>query len=123
MAWFIVAAGITTLIALLHSYFGERNIMSRLPAGSGLPKLRGSIEYTRSILRWAWHLTSIAWLALAALLLAITRLPLQARGELGAIIASCLALSGLVCLLTTRGRHVAWPLFLCAAVAAWLGSS
>jgi hypothetical protein len=123
MAWLLVAAGITTLIALLHSYLGERRIMPRLLASPELPKLRGSIAYTRSILRWAWHLTSLAWLAHAALLLAITRLPLQARGELGAIIATCLALSGLVCLLATRGRHVAWPFFIFAAVAAWLGSS
>jgi hypothetical protein len=122
MAWLIIAVSITTSIALLHSYFGERRIMPRLLASSELPRTRGSIELTRSVLRWAWHLTSIAWLALAALLVASARLPQEARGVFGAIIAVCLAASGLVCLLSTRGRHIAWPLFLVAAVAAWLGS-
>jgi hypothetical protein len=50
----------------------------------------------------------------------MTRVPADARTLPVAIIASCLALSGLVCILTTRGRHIAWPFFMAAAAsAAW----
>jgi hypothetical protein len=48
----------------------------------------------------------------------MTRLPADARILPVAIIAGCLALSGLVCFITTRGRHIAWPLFIAAAAAA-----
>jgi hypothetical protein len=81
---------------------------------------RGDPALMSSILRWAWHLTSLAWIALALLLVAMTRVPADARTLPVAIIAGYLALSGLICFVTTRGRHIAWPFFLAAAAtAAW----
>jgi hypothetical protein len=50
----------------------------------------------------------------------MARVPADARTVPVAIIAGYLALSGLVCFVTTRGRHIAWPFFAAAAViAAW----
>ena len=116
-----VSAGITVFIAATHSYLGEKRILPRLIAGVGTllrrdPKLMGSI------LRWAWHLTSLAWFALALLLVSFTRIPADTRALPVAIITACLALSGLVCLVTTRGKHVAWPFFLAASVTAIFGA-
>jgi hypothetical protein len=118
MQLLFVSAGITTLIAVLHSYLGEKKILPRLLANTG--SIFRDPALIRSILRWAWHLTSLAWIALALLLVAMTRVPADARTLPVAIIAGYLALSGLICFVTTRGRHIAWPFFLAAAAtAAW----
>jgi hypothetical protein len=118
MQLLLIAAAITLFIAAMHSYLGERRFLPRLLASADLPRLQGNPALARSILRWAWHLTSVAWVALALLLMALGRIPGELRALPVAIIAACLALSGLVCLVTTRGRHVAWPLFMLAAGAA-----
>ena len=114
-----VSAAITVFIAATHSYLGEKRILPRLIASADTlfrrdPALMGSI------LRWAWHLTSLAWVALALLLIAFTRMPSEMRALPVAIIAGCLAVSGVVCFVTTRGKHVAWPFFLAAAITAAL---
>jgi hypothetical protein len=114
------SAAITVFIAVTHSYLGEKRILPRLidNAGTLFPRDPARIA---SILRWAWHLTSLAWITLALLLIAFTRMPTDVRALPVAIIAGCLALSGVVCFVTTRGRHIAWPFFLAASVTA-LGS-
>jgi hypothetical protein len=119
MQLLFVSAGITVFIAIVHSYLGEKRILPRLFANAGA-MFRGDPALMSSILRWAWHLTSLAWITLALLLVAMTRVPADARTVPVAIIAGYLALSGLICILTTRGRHIAWPFFMAAAAtAAW----
>jgi hypothetical protein len=122
MQLLFVSAGITVLIAVVHSYLGEKKILPRLFANAG-PIIRRDPVLTRAILRWTWHLTSLAWIALALLLAAMTRVPAEARTLPVTIIAGYLALSGLICFLTTRGRHIAWPFFLAAAATAALAVS
>lgn len=122
MQLLFVSAGISVLIAVLHSYLGEKRILPRLLANAG-SMFRGDPALMSSILRWAWHLTSLAWITLALILVAMTRVPADVRTLPVAIIAGCLALSGLVCILTTHGRHIAWPFFMfAAATAAWAAS-
>jgi hypothetical protein len=116
-----VSAGITVFIAITHSYLGEKRLLPRLLAGVGT-LFRHDTKRIGSIVRWAWHLTSLAWVALALLLIAFTRMSSDVRALPVGIIAGCLALSGLVCFASTRGKHVAWPFFLAAAAAAALGS-
>jgi|SRR5712664_883157 hypothetical protein len=123
MQLLFVSAGITVFIAIVHSYLGEKRILPRLFANAG-SMFRGDPALMSSILRWAWHLTSLAWIALALVLVAMTHVPAAARTLPVAIIASCLALSGVVCFVTTRGRHIAWPFFAAAAAtAAWAVSA
>ena len=65
-----LAAILILAIALAHSYLGERYILIRL-FRQPLPKLFGSDDFTKRTLRFAWHVTSIAWLGFAALLLQV----------------------------------------------------
>ncbi|HXO22810.1 MAG TPA: hypothetical protein VOA87_23070, partial [Thermoanaerobaculia bacterium] len=73
-------------------------------------------------LRFAWHLTSLAWWSFAALLLVY-----GARGvrepETAAltVIAVTFLISAIVACVGSRGRHYAWIVFLLIAVAVWLG--
>lgn len=63
----LLAAGLTILLAAAHSYLGERYILIRLLRREDLPRLFGGVDLTKQTLRFAWHLTSIAWVGLAYL--------------------------------------------------------
>jgi hypothetical protein len=122
MPWLLVAAGTTIFIAAAHSYLGEKRIFPRLLNRVDAPTLSGSATLMRSIVRWAWHLTSFAWVALAAILIALLDDPSQLRQTVGAIVAAYSGIGAIVTFTTTRGRHLAWPFFLVAMVATWLGT-
>lgn len=100
-----VAASCLALLAVAHSILGEREILGPLFAESWeRPAPRWAME---RILRFAWHLTSLAWVALGA---AVLGAPVAgAVGVLGLV-------SGFVVFASLRG-HLAWPLFLLAGAA------
>ena len=59
---------LAVLLAAAHSYLGERYILIRLFRREDLPKLfGGGTEFTTRTLRFAWHLTSVAWIAFLAI--------------------------------------------------------
>ncbi len=99
-----VAVGILTLIAALHSVLGEGALLRPLFAKEwdiGIPRFAAE-----RILRFAWHLTSIAWIGLAV---AVAGVPL-----LHAAAIVCM-ISGGVVFAMLRG-HLAWPLFFAAGM-------
>jgi hypothetical protein len=110
-----VIAGIT------HSALGELRVFPRLLASENLPRLGGSREFARAILRWAWHLMSWAWVGFAWLLFSIAAGHTPDAVALSRIIAVVFGVTGLVAFVTTRGRHIAWPLFAIIALASWFG--
>ena len=117
--WLMLAAGATLFVGLAHSYLGERYILVRLFRRADLPHLLGSDVFTKQTLRFAWHLTSVAWWGAAAVLLALG----QNSPRLGVLaLSGTFFASALVTLVASRGRHLAWPVFLLIAVAAWLGA-
>jgi hypothetical protein len=113
-----IAATLAVGIGLAHSYLGERYILIRLFRRADLPRLFGSDVFTRRTLRFAWHLTSVAWWGFAAQLALAASGPLTAAQTLAAIAGTFLA-SGLIAALASRGRHLAWPVFLAIAACAW----
>jgi hypothetical protein len=74
-----VSAILVFCIVAAHSYLGERYILIRLFRRNDLPKILGNAEFTMHTLRFAWHLTSIAWLGLASLLILLAHPPFQPR--------------------------------------------
>jgi hypothetical protein len=115
----LVAALLLALIGFIHSYLGERFILGRILALPNLPELRGSRAYMENILRWAWHLTSVAWWGTVALLLCLWA---GRPGAAGPVLAATFALHGLIILARVGPRHPAWPLFLLTAAAIWFGT-
>ena len=115
------AAALASLLALAHSYLGERYILIRLFRGGRVPKLFGDTEFTRRTLRFAWHLTSLAWLSLAAILVKLNS-HVPSKGELGMLLAGTFGVSGVVAFFGSRGRHLSWVVFLAIAALAWLGT-
>jgi hypothetical protein len=111
----LLCIAVLVLLAVLHSAIGERALLgplfaSDLPRG-GLPL--GRVRSWRG-LRAAWHLLSVAWLALAALTL---RGDETTRG----IVAATLLTSGLLALVLSRGRYSAWALLTIGGCAGLLG--
>ena len=116
----VTAAILTVLLAAAHSYLGERYILIRLFRRGDLPKLFGGTRFTQDTLRLAWHITSVAALGFAGLLLALA-LPGGAAPRVhGRVIGATFAVSGLVALVGSRGRHLSWIVFFSiAALTFW----
>ena len=117
----LIAAGLATLLAAAHSYLGERYILIRLFRRDNLPRLLGGVEFTKQTLRFAWHITSIAWLGLASLIVVLALSPGATQRTQAQLIAAVFALSGMAALLGSRGRHLSWVVFLAIAALVWFG--
>ena len=98
-------------LALLHSVLGEWLLLRPLLQHADWPTLSIGRALGRRTLRFAWHLTSLAWLGLAAVLWT------HGEGAPG-IAAVVLGASGLVAFAFSRGQHFAWALFLVGALGA-----
>jgi hypothetical protein len=109
-----IAAALALISALTHSYLGDRYLTKRLFKIGDLPPLLGSSQFAAITLRVAWHLTSIAWLGFAALLvlLALGRTTPQAEGL---VVGITFAVHGVVVLVASRGKHFSWIFFLAIA--------
>ena len=121
--YFVAAAVLALAIGLAHSWLGERYILMRLFRRQNIPHLLGSDAFTKRTLRFAWHLTTVAWFGAAALLLILASFPLDASARmLSRVIATTFLINAVVALIGSRGRHLSWIAFLAIAGLAWIGS-
>jgi hypothetical protein len=118
----MVAGSLAALLGVAHSILGEHYILIRLFRREDLPRLFGSDWFTRRTLRFAWHLTTIAWWGFAALLIMLARDLEMTRSNVLLVIAATFVASAAVTAVASRGRHLAWVVFLAIALLAWLGS-
>lgn len=116
-----LAAALVVALSLAHSWLGERYLLQRLFRRDDLPRLFGSADFTRRTLRFAWHVTSVAWLGLAAVLVVLARPPISANA-LGLAVGLAFLVQGVVALVGSRGRHLSWPAFLAVGVLAILAT-
>lgn len=112
----LVAAALLALTAVAHSALGERYILRRLFRRGDLPPLFGSDWFTRRTLRFAWHVTSVAWLGLAGALVVLADDGAPARDTLLRIVAATFAASAAIAALGSRGRHLSWIVFTAIAL-------
>lgn len=113
-----LAAALLVGIGLAHSILGERYVIGRLERRGGLPPLvLGGRELMLPVLRFAWHLTTVAWFGLAAILVLMARGALTVRNAALAIAVTFL-ISALTSVIPSRGRHYSWVVFLAVALIA-----
>jgi hypothetical protein len=105
------AAVLIVLLGIAHSVLGERCILTRLFRRE-LPTLFGGPEFTRSTLRFAWHLTTVLAFALGAVLWLLAGNP--SAELLARVLGWFLVVSGLLPLVFTRGRHLSWVVLFAA---------
>src|SRR3954468_15002221 len=118
---YLLAAALALGIGIAHSFLGEKYILIRLFRRNDLPKLFGGTQFTIRTLRFAWHLTSVAWWGAAALLFLLAQGPLSSSAVSAVLAAVFLASAG-VTFIASRGRHLAWPVFLAIGFIALYGA-
>ncbi|MGL5817383.1 MAG: DUF3995 domain-containing protein [Phycicoccus sp.] len=102
----LVTAGCLSVLAVAHSVLGERAVLRPLLGSSwSIPIPRAAAE---PIIRFAWHLTSVAWVALASVVVGVEPLP---------VVGAMSLLSAAVVFVMLRS-HLAWPFFLLGGLAA-----
>ncbi|WP_374337645.1 hypothetical protein [Leeia sp.] len=119
---FDLAAVVILLIGVAHSWLGERYLLQRLARLDNLPRLYGGTAYTMTLLRFAWHITTLAWLGLAGVLVLLAR-PTFSPEQIGRVVGLCFLLQFAVSLWGSRGKHLSWLGFLLVGVLALLASS
>lgn len=118
----LIAAALVVMAGVLHSILGERLILGRLSV-SGLPSLLGSAQFTLRVLRLFWHLVSVAWWGIAAMMWVLASSPGQQGARSMAMAAAVTFLiSAAVAFAISRGRHFSWVLLLLIAILAGLGA-
>ena len=114
-----LAAFLAFTLGIAHSVLGERYILVRLFRRNSLPRLFGGTEFTARTLRFAWHVTTVAWFGFGALLLLAGSGDLTTSGTLRVIGVTFIA-SGFLPLCLSRGRHLSWlVLFSIGGIAFW----
>lgn len=108
-----VAAGLLVVLALAHSWLGERYLLMRLFRRSEhLPPLLGGTDFTKNTLRFIWHLVSLMAFGFALVLMHVAAhadAPAMAR-----LVGVMLLASGMMPLAFTRGRHLSWVVLFAA---------
>ncbi len=105
------AAILTFIIGITHSVLGERYILTRLFKRDNLPKLFGSTTFTTQTLRFAWHITTIAWWGFAVILILLAENQFSFR-NISMVIAFTFLISGIISLVASKGKHYSWLVFL-----------
>ena len=106
-----IAAFFTFAIGIVHSVLGERYILVRLFRCKNLPKLFGGTEFTMLTLRFAWHITTIAWWGFAAILILLAEQSISFY-NISMVVAITFLATGIIALVASKGRHYSWLVFL-----------
>lgn len=106
-----LASTLLVLIGVIHSYLGEKYILIRLFKRDDLPKLLGSDWFTKRVMRFAWHLTTVAWWGFSAILIVIALPSSNVEKTVLLITAIVFAVSGLFSMIFTHGKHLSWIFF------------
>ena len=118
---YLIAAALTFGVGVAHSVLGERYILIRLLRRNDLPQLFGGREFTARTIRLAWHVTTVGWWGAAALFLCMAQTPLSSAVT-SRILAVVFLASALMTFVLSRGRHLAWPVFVIIGLIAVYGS-
>ena len=105
------AAFLAFAIGVVHSVLGERYILTRLFRRDNLPKLFGGTEFTIQTLRFAWHITTIAWWGFSAILVLLAAGTFS-FSNLSMVIAITFLVTGAIALIASHGRHLSWVVFI-----------
>jgi hypothetical protein len=119
----LLASALLCFLGVAHSYLGERYILIRLIRRPDLPALRGSAEFTKQTLRFAWHVTTVLAFGFAAILLVLASPDGEDRRNIATIISATCTLCGIVAFGGSRGRHLSWIAFFAIAALTWFGRS
>ncbi len=117
----LAAAALAVLIGAVHSVLGEKYILMRL-FRRPLPPLFGNDDFTRRTLRFAWHITTVAWWGFAVILCSLASHSLSQHRVL-VIIGGTFAVTATIAFAGSRGRHLSWIVFSTIAVLCFIAGN
>ncbi len=102
----LTAALLLIVTSAVHSIVGERRLL-----GPVLARREGILKSSlaRFVLRFAWHITSVAWAVIALILLALVLDPPAVRWWAAAATGATFTAIGAFTAISSRGRHIGWP--------------
>ena len=106
-----IGSFLLVLIGVVHSFLGEKYILIRLFRKDNIPELLGSDWFTKRTLRFAWHLTTIAWWGFAAILFIFASPSQNIQKEVLFVTGSVFLISGIISAGFTKGKHISWVVF------------
>ena len=106
-----IASILCILIGGIHSYLGERFILIRLFRGKNIPHLFGSDYFTKRTLRFAWHITTVAWFGFGYMLFIISEGNENITQSVLHTISIVFLVSGVFSFVFTKGKHLSWLVF------------
>jgi hypothetical protein len=109
------AAALLFVTGAAHSVLGERYILVRLFRRTEVPHLFGGAEFTVRTLRFAWHITTVAWWGLATIIILVAQGEATPKAVLF-VLAGTLLVSAAVAAVGSRFRHLSWLVFALVAV-------
>lgn len=112
MILYYIAALLLVGIGIAHSVLGERYVLRRLERLNNIPRLTlGGKELMVQVLRFSWHLTSIAWFGIAGVLVLMAHDTLSNKSAAFALAATFMV-NAVASGVLSRGRHYSWIVFL-----------
>ncbi len=119
---FLAAAGVFVFGAIIHSLVGEKLLIIPLLRGD-IPPFLGSVRLARRTLRMAWHLTTVVWLGIAALLALVANPSIDLHFAVPAVLLAVCVATAALSLAVTRGTHLlSWAGSLIAAGLIFFGA-
>jgi len=94
----------------------------RLFRRGNLPKLFGSDWFTKRVLRFTWHITTLTWWGFAAILYVLSTPSENVISEILSIICVVFVLSGCGSFVFSRGKHLSWIVFFVIATTCYYGA-
>ena len=120
----LLAAALTLFIGLAHSYLGEKWLIGPITKMDTLPFPKSKTVFAKQTLRFAWHITSLAWWGIAGLMVYLYFVPGDALGGFLWMCAIMFGITGLIPIVIGKGRHKSWIVFLSiAAITGYLAVS
>ena len=98
------ASGLCVITALIHSYFGEKRLISPVINSAHGVMMN---PLAKQVMRFAWHWTSMLWILVAAYLAFAAQGQIAHRPLLLGIGFFHL-MAGLFDGIITRGKHIGW---------------
>lgn len=112
----LVAAVMLLVTGAVHSWGGEKFLFGPMFRQRGNRVLENPLA--RMVLRFAWHLTTLTWVILAAILVA-TVVAADQIGQVARLgVGSSFLAVGLFDMVASKGKHIGWPLLLLVGILA-----
>jgi hypothetical protein len=107
-----IAAFLLVALGAAHSILGEWLLLIPLFRHGNFDNIFHSPSplFAKRTLRFVWHLLTVAWWGLAAIMLSITYGSISLK-LVAMIIGVTFSISGLVSIVITRARHFSWFAF------------